>query len=292
MNKLAAAEAGCYSLQSRKAEHPMNAKALFLLAVVVSACGALLPEAGVKSAEAPPASTAPAASGETKVAAGLAAPATLPGLPKPAVTPESALPKISPAVADVVKLVKGGVDAAIVEAYVANSNIAYYPRPDEILYLREAGVPSAVIGAMMKRGKELREQDAQAFKENQERQAQTSAAAAQPAANPNVVVVQPAPSIPVTAPAPIYNNYVSGYPAYTYSYGYPFYYDYGFPIYTYRYYSPFRAGYPSWAHRPFPIGVGPGLIHPPSRPFRGAPGINRPGIPAPPRSPIGRPGRH
>jgi hypothetical protein len=69
---------------------------------------------------------------------------------------------------DIVRLVQGGVDREVVMAYVNNSRVPFAPTSREVLQLRNAGVPSEVITAIINRGNELRQEYAQAVKERQE----------------------------------------------------------------------------------------------------------------------------
>ena len=65
-------------------------------------------------------------------------------------------------VAKVVDLVQSGVGEEVVRAYVATAPEAYRLDLDDVLYLRDIGVPDGVVAAMMRRGNELQEQAAAA----------------------------------------------------------------------------------------------------------------------------------
>ena len=69
---------------------------------------------------------------------------------------------------DIVRLVQGGVDREVVLAYVKNSRVPFAPTSREVLQLRNAGVPSEIITAIINRGNELRQEYAQAVRERQE----------------------------------------------------------------------------------------------------------------------------
>jgi len=70
--------------------------------------------------------------------------------------------KLTPGVADIVKLCEAKVGATVVVAFVENSPVAYNPGPDEIVYLRKQGVPDEVVAAMLQHGAELRRQSTEA----------------------------------------------------------------------------------------------------------------------------------
>jgi hypothetical protein len=93
--------------------------------------------------------------------AGVAGPARAqPGPPPPAqpVPPpaNSALPAdIVPGtpLADVVKMVQAGVDAGTILSYIVNCQSAFNLDADKILFLKDEGVPSELINAMLERDK-------------------------------------------------------------------------------------------------------------------------------------------
>ena len=57
--------------------------------------------------------------------------------------------------AEVVKLVQAGVDVATIQIYIVNSQNAFNLDADKIIFLRDEGVPSDLINAMMDRDKTL-----------------------------------------------------------------------------------------------------------------------------------------
>ena len=59
--------------------------------------------------------------------------------------------KMSPALGEVVKLAQGGVSEEVMLAYINNSSDAYYLGADEILYLNDLGVSTAVLTALIQR---------------------------------------------------------------------------------------------------------------------------------------------
>ncbi len=82
-----------------------------------------------------------------------AAPAEIPTTPATAAAPvEPAVPpsiEISPALAEVVKLVQGGVGEDVLMAYVTNSTEVFDLGSEQILYLHDLGVPSHLITALI-----------------------------------------------------------------------------------------------------------------------------------------------
>lgn len=72
--------------------------------------------------------------------------------------PNASLPED---VAKVVQLVESGAGEEVVRAYVGGADVRYELSLDQIIYLRDIGVSDGVIAAMMRRGSELREKDAE-----------------------------------------------------------------------------------------------------------------------------------
>jgi len=138
--------------------------------------------------------------------------------------------KFSAGISEIVKMVKSDTDAAVIQAYVENSPIAYYPSAEEIIYLHQLGAPPAIVSALIRHGGELRARAAQAYKENQNRNPQPN----------SPTVVAPAAQAPSSVAA--YNSYPDygySYPAYSYG-AYPY---YSYPYYSYSYWSPFYYAY-------------------------------------------------
>lgn len=150
--------------------------------------------------------------------------------------PAGAAPAFSGDIPEVVTLAKSGVDESLVVSFIRNSPGPFQPSADEIIRLRDAGLTSSEISAMLERGAEVR--------------AQTAAAA--PAYN---VASGPMPTMPTTAapsvvttpPATYADSDVSTQPSSTVvyvggNYAYPYYYS-GYPYY-YPYYYPYPYFYP------------------------------------------------
>jgi hypothetical protein len=141
---------------------------------------------------------------------------------------------------EIAKLAQSGTEESVMLSYIQTSPIAYRATADDIIQLREAGVSSTVLTAMMHRGGELRERAAQT---------QTPASAPVPQ---TVVAAAPAPATTYVAPVAyepptVSVVYVGGYPSYGYSYGY---YGYGgcysYPRYSSCYYPRFNTcSYPA-----------------------------------------------
>src|SRR6266850_1038206 len=70
----------------------------------------------------------------------------------------SAPTNIPPAVADVIRLAESGVGDDVVLAYIQNSQATFDLGADDVLYLRDVGVSSVVITAMLNRDTTLRNQ--------------------------------------------------------------------------------------------------------------------------------------
>lgn len=109
-------------------------------------------------------------------------------------------PQLSPGVSDVLKLSQAGVSDATVVTYIQSSDRGYGAlSAPEIVYLRDAGVSSEVVNAMLNKRKQLAEANAQIAA--QAAQAQSAAVTAAPAHTPdpvNVTCSQPAPRSTVT----------------------------------------------------------------------------------------------
>lgn len=101
----------------------------------------------------PPGAIAADPTAQGSVPAAVAVPE--PKSPRPA-------PVLPPEVASVVQLVESGAGQEVIEAYVGGSNARYDLSLDQILYLRDIGVSDAAIAAMMRRGSQLRDKDAEA----------------------------------------------------------------------------------------------------------------------------------
>ncbi len=72
--------------------------------------------------------------------------------------PAGAAPQFSGRINDVVSLSKSGVDPSIVLAFIRNSPGPFEPSADEIIKLRDMGVSTPVLTAMLQRGAEVRDQ--------------------------------------------------------------------------------------------------------------------------------------
>jgi len=169
-------------------------------------------------------------------------------------------PAYSGSINDVVKLSHSGVDQSVVLEFVKNSNGPFHPSADEIIRLRDEGVSSPVITAMLQRDGELRTQapQAPAYNYAQSGYGQSAQPApAQPAAD--YTDAQPAYSAPASTVVYSYPSYpVYNYPTYYGGYYYPSYYSGYYPGYCYprSYYGGY--GYPHFGfYAPhFSVGFG------------------------------------
>src|ERR1041385_4946019 len=92
-----------------------------------------------------------------------------------------AAPAVSPAVSEVLRLAESGVSEDVVLAYINNSPSGFNLTSDQILYVRDVGLSSQVITAMLNRDAALR----------------TQPQPSQPVPEPEPA---PAPTVPVEAP--------------------------------------------------------------------------------------------
>jgi hypothetical protein len=147
-----------------------------------------------------------------------------PADPGIAAAPTAPATRFSPGVADVVRMVDAKVDPEVIKTYVKNSPTAYNPSASEIIALKDHGVSSEILTAVLQRGAEVRAQSMQA--------AQAVPNQPAPPSSPGAVnPYAPAPGYDFSAQQ-VYPNYVSSYPAYSYAYDYPTYnYGYSWPFY-------------------------------------------------------------
>jgi hypothetical protein len=107
------------------------------------------------------------------------APQTVPeGAEGPAATP----PSVSPAVAEVIRLAQSGVGDDVVLAYIQNSAGGFNLSADQILYVRDVGLSSEIISAML----------------NKDANSRNAPPSAQPL--PSAPAPQPAPPLAPTVP--------------------------------------------------------------------------------------------
>lgn len=136
-----------------------------------------------------------------------------------------------PGLNEVVKMYDAKVDPEVIKAYLRNSQSICNLGATDIIALKDHGVPSEVIAAMLQRDGELR---AQAMRAGQV--PQTVAAPAYSAQYPAAAST--------TAVAPTY-DYEPSYPL-DYTYGYPSY-DYGYPSYGYSWYGGWPYYWPGYS---------------------------------------------
>lgn len=154
--------------------------------------------------------------------------------------------QLSPALEEVVKLSKAGIGEPVTLAYIQSSPTPYSLDAQDIVRLRDQGVSSPVVTAMMQHGDELRRAAAEAGKQAQTVASvvATAPAVTTPAPATVTYVAEPSPqssSVSVTYfGSPNYSCY-SGYP-YSYGVGYPTYYSYAPRFYGYGYYGS-RVGF-------------------------------------------------
>jgi hypothetical protein len=141
--------------------------------------------------------------------------------------------RFSPGLEDIVKLAKAKVDESVILTFIQNSPVAYNPTAQEIIELRELGISSQVISALIRRGDEVRQRAAETAKQSQ--------AAASPPATQNQSSASVPSSVQPTVVYPVISpTVISTYPRYYYAPPYRHYY----PSYYYpSYYSCYPRGY-------------------------------------------------
>jgi len=143
--------------------------------------------------------------------------------------PAGAAPAYSGSIPDVVTLAKSGVDESVVVSFIKNSPGPFQPGADEIIRLRDAGLTSREISAMLERGGEVR---AQAVAAAPAYPGYNYAQGPMPTAGPAPVITAPpdayADSDYSAQPASsvVYVGGDYGYPYYGGYYGYPYFYPY------------------------------------------------------------------
>ena len=100
-----------------------------------------------KSANATPASQTPLEAPAAAEAKSADAPLPQPGTNAQAVTPETINP--SPALAEVIRLLQGGVSEEVVMAYITNAAEPFGIGSNEILYLHDLGAPPTIITTLI-----------------------------------------------------------------------------------------------------------------------------------------------
>jgi len=116
---------------------------------------------------------------------------------------------LSPAAAEVVRLALAGTTDDVLVAYIQNSPGGFGLSADNILYLKDVGLSSAVTSAMLNRDAALRGQP-QTYNYNQAAYAPTIPPPASPAPTPAPAPEPTAPAAPIAAPvaaaasAPVY----------------------------------------------------------------------------------------
>lgn len=161
--------------------------------------------------------------------------------PAPSAVPSSAAPEFSGRINDVVALTKSGVDESIVLSFVKASPGPFEPSADEIIKLRDQGVSSQVITAMLQRGAEVRD----------EARAASATYAQTPEANPSQapVITETPPSTPPSTDTSYADYGTQPASSVVYIGG-----NYGYPYYTYPYY--YSGWYSSAFFYPFPCWFG------------------------------------
>lgn len=142
---------------------------------------------------------------------------------------ETITPRYSLGLQDIVRLVQGGIDKQVILAYIKSSRVPFAPTSQQVVQLHQLGASTEIIKAIIDHGIEVRTQQAQAFKEQQERLVQQRQEAIQAAQAAYAAAQNRNSQIPAGATAAQGPNYNTGigngannqnyaiYPAYTYA---------------------------------------------------------------------------
>jgi hypothetical protein len=129
----------------------------------------------------------------------LAATPAIPGYSQGTATPPAQTPgvpaNLPPSTAEVVKMAQSGVGDDVVIAYIKNSQSLFNLSANDVLALKNAGLSSPVMTAMLTHDNAVRSQ-------RQASQPQQPAAPPQPTAVQSAPAPAPAPPAPTTAPPP------------------------------------------------------------------------------------------
>ncbi len=181
---------------------------------------------------------------------------------------KGAKPYLSSGLQEILKMHEAGVDKSVILAFVQSASVAYHPSANEVIYLRDEGVSTEIISAMLKRGGDLRDRAAELQREElrtrQIEQPPPAPAPAEPVQPQSTATAAPQTTRVVYASPPVYNTY----PPYRYNYvTYPSY-SYARPWYRYSYagYRPYywpsiSFGYRSSCYPRFGLSVGFGGYH-------------------------------
>lgn len=162
----------------------------------------------------------------------------------------------STGVAEILKMADAKVEGSVIVAYVDSSPFAYNPNASEIIMLRDRGVPSEVLAAMLKHGAEMRARTMAAAPPPPQPYQNTTAPYATTAPNaesPDYAYSSPTAYPDYAYPSSAYYNY--SYPYYGYSYPY---YGYSYPWYGYwpAYYGYYPYHYYNHYHNHYPYHSG------------------------------------
>ena len=115
------------------------------------------------------------------------------------------MPELAPSVREVVDMAQASVGDAVLLEFVRNSQVPFEADAEDLVYLKDVGVPDDVVAAMLKRNAELREQGLTAAPPPQAPAATTTAVAEGTSAPAAMGASAPAPSVysqTVTSVAP------------------------------------------------------------------------------------------
>ncbi len=157
--------------------------------------------------------------------------------------PRIVAPLYSAGVEDVLKMTEAKIDPETIKAFVRNSPTAYNPNVNEIIMLKDHGVSSDIITAMIQHGGEIRARAAQMMAATQQPNYQ-NVPPSSPYPNPAYAPQQVQPMYPDSSYAYPDNSYGYGYPGSSVVYiggGYGGY--YGWPS---SYWGGGYCGYPYW----------------------------------------------
>jgi hypothetical protein len=124
-------------------------------------------------------------------------------------TPASALGSstnvnVSPAVAEIVKLVQAGVDESVLLSFATNSGSIFDLNSDDIVYLNDIGVPGSVVTAMIQHDQVLKSNPA--YAQSQQSQYPTQPLAPEGTVPYQTADVAPAVTAPLTPPTELVEN--------------------------------------------------------------------------------------
>lgn len=112
------------------------------------------------------------------------------------------IPQLSPGVAEIAQMAQSGVSEEILLKYIEHSKLTYHLTAEEIVYLKDIGVPDSVISAMIDRSGPVEMAQTEAAQTSSQTAQQSSTSTSSPSAPTASSTSQSSPAQNQTEPAP------------------------------------------------------------------------------------------